>query len=469
VLYGQNLPTNVYAQPLRCVFYLWVSRIVHPFNIPIVLPSSVRYAALPAETYASHRKAFAEQLPAGALAIITSNDILPSNADGTVGFKQNSDLFWLSGIDQEESILVLFPGAREEKHREILFLRETNDHILVWEGYKLTRDQAFARSGATTIMWTTSFEGTLRALLADAETIFLNRNEHLRSGNEMETRQDRLIRWCQQQYPLHQLRRAAPILQGLRMIKSAAEIAQIREACAITEAGFRRLLTFVKPGVMEYEIEAELQHEFLRRRSRGPAYGSIIASGESACILHYVDNFRPCKDGDLMLLDFGAEYGGYASDLTRCIPVNGRFSDRQAAVYDAVLRVQKFAISRLVPGTVVPEYQKEVGKKMEEELIGLGLLDAEAVANQDPEKPLYKKYFMHGTSHFLGLDVHDVGDFLRPLEPGMVLTCEPGIYIAEEGIGVRIENDILITADGNDDLMATIPRERDEIEKLMAA
>ncbi|MBC7449664.1 MAG: aminopeptidase P N-terminal domain-containing protein [Hymenobacteraceae bacterium] len=433
-----------------------------------MLPSSVRYAPLAGDAYATHRAAFAAKLPAGALAILTSNDILPANADGSVGFKQNADLFWLSGIDQEETVLVLFPGAREEKHREVLFVRETSDHILVWEGYKLTRDQAHARSGIATIQWTTSFESTLRTLLAEADTIYLNRNEHLRSSNEMETRQDRLIRWCQDRYPLHALRRAAPILQGLRMIKSAAEIQQLREACAITEAGFRRLLSFVKPGVLEYEIEAEIQHEFLRRRSRGPAYGSIIASGENACILHYVDNYRECKAGDLLLLDFGAEYGGYAADLTRTIPVDGTFTARQAAVYDAVLRVQKFAISRLVPGTVVPEYHKEVGQKMEEELIGLGLLDAEAVQNQDPEKPLYKRYFMHGTSHFLGLDVHDVGDFLRPLEPGMVLTCEPGIYIREEGIGIRIENDILITADGNEDLMATIPRERTELEALMA-
>ncbi len=434
-----------------------------------MLPSSVRYTPLSAETYTAHRAAFVAKLPAGALAVLTSNDILPSNADGTVGFKQNSDLFWLTGIDQEESILLLFPEAREEKHREILFLRETNDHILVWEGYKLTREQAYARSGVTTIMWTTAFEATLRALLADAAatTIYLNRNEHLRSGNEMETRQDRLIRYCQEHFPLHNLRRAAPILQGLRMIKSEEEIKQLREASAITEAAFRRLLTFVKPGVMEYEIEAEIQHEFLRRRSRGPAYGSIIASGENACILHYVDNYRPCQDGDLLLLDFGAEYGGYAADLTRTIPVNGKFTERQAAVYDAVLRVQKFAISRLIPGTIVPEYHKEVGKMMEEELISLGLLNAEEVANQDLEKPLYKKYFMHGTSHFLGLDVHDVGDFLRPLEPGMVLTCEPGIYIREEAIGIRIENDILITEGGNEDLMATIPRERPEIEALM--
>ncbi len=433
-----------------------------------MLPSSVRYTPLTADTYVENRRRFAEQLPVGALAILTSNDILPSNADGTVGFKQNSDLFWLAGIDQEESVLVIFPSAREEKHREVLFVRETSDHILVWEGYKLTREQAYERSGVNTIYWTTSYDNILRTLLAEADTIYLNRNEHLRSGNEMQTRQDRLIRWCQEEYPLHSLRRAAPILQGLRMIKSAAEMHQLREACRITEAAFRRLLGFVKPGVMEYEIEAEIQHEFLRNRSRGPAYGSIIASGANACILHYVDNYRECAPGDLLLLDFGAEYGGYAADLTRTIPVSGQFTERQAAVYDAVLRVQKFAISRLVPGTIIPEYQKEVGQKIEEELIALGLLNAEEVAQQDPEKPLYKKYFMHGTSHFLGLDVHDVGDFLRPLEAGMVVTCEPGIYIREEGIGIRIENDILITATGNEDLMATIPRERAEIEALMA-
>lgn len=432
-----------------------------------MLVSSARFQPLSADTYVRHRAGFAEKLPAGALAILTANDILPSNADGTVGFRQNSDLFYLSGIDQEETVLLIFPSAREEKHREVLFVRETSDHILVWEGYKLTKDEARERSGIQTIYWTHQYEAILRTLLADADTVYLNRNEHLRSSNEMETRQDRLIRWMRDHYPLHQLRRAAPILQGLRMRKTEEEVKQLREACRITESAFRRLLGFVRPGVMEYEIEAEIQHEFLRNRSRGPAYGSIIASGANACILHYVDNFRECKDGDLLLLDFGAEYGGYAADLTRTIPVSGRFTERQAAVYDAVLRVQKFAISRLVPGTVVPEYQKEVAKKIEEELIGLGLFTQAEVDGQNPEAPLYKKYFMHGTSHFLGLDVHDVGDFLSPLEPGMVLTCEPGIYIREEGIGIRIENDILITEDGNDDLMATIPRERAEIERMM--
>ncbi len=434
-----------------------------------MLVSSARYAPLPADTYTGHRARFAELLPAGALCVLTSNDLLPSNADGTVGFRQNADLFYLSGIDQEETILILFPSAREEKHREILLVRETSEKILVWEGYKLTKEQAREKSGIQTVAWAHDFETVLRPLLAEAETVYLNRNEHLRSSNEMQTRQDRLIQWFQAHFPLHPLRRAAPLLQRLRMVKSAAEVEQLREAVRITDAAFHRLLGFIRPGVMEYEIEAEIQHEFLRRRSRGPSYGSIIASGANACILHYVDNFRKCQDGDLLLLDFGAEYGGYAADLTRAIPVNGQYTERQAQVYDAVLRVQKFAISRLVPGTVVPEYQKEVGKKMEEELIGLGVLKQADVDQQPEDAPLYKKYFPHGTSHFLGLDVHDVGDFLRPLEPGMVLTCEPGIYIREEGIGVRIENDILITADGNEDLMAMIPRERAEIEALMRA
>ena len=434
-----------------------------------MLPSSARYQALPAELFVQNRRNFSRYLPAGALAVLTANDILPSNADGTVGFRQNSDLFYLSGIDQEETVLVLFPSAREEKHREILFVRETSDHILVWEGYKLTKDEARARSGIQTIYWSHHFESVFRTLMAEAETVYLNRNEHLRSSNQMATRQDRLIGWVREQYPLHQLRRAAPILQGLRMVKSEIELRHLREAIRITEAAFRRVLGFVKPGVMEYEIEAEIQHEFLRQRSRSPAYGSIIASGANSCILHYVDNYRECRDGDVLLLDFGAEYGNYAADLTRTIPVGGTFTQRQADVYEAVLRVQKFAISRLVPGTIVPEYQKEVAARIEQELIGLDLLSESDVRNQDPEAPLYKKYFMHGTSHFLGLDVHDVGDFQRPLEPGMVLTCEPGIYIREEGIGVRIENNILITATGNEDLMAGIPREREEIERLMRA
>lgn len=432
-----------------------------------MLPSSVRYTPLPADTYIAHRRAFAAQLPAGSLAIFTANDILPSNADGSMGFRQNADLFYLSGIDQEETMLVIFPSAREEKHREILFVRETSDHILVWEGYKLTKEQARERSGIQTVLWTTSFETLIKTLFAEADSIYLNTNEHTRRDIPTQTRQDRLIPWLRERYPLHQYRRAAPLLRELRMVKSAGEIQQLREAMAITEAAFRRLLGFVKPGVMEYEIEAEIAHEFLRRRSRGPSYGSIIAAGANACILHYVDNSRVCNAGDLLLLDFGAEYGNYAADLTRTIPVDGTFTKRQAEVYDAVLRVQKFAISRLVPGTVVQEYQKEVGQKIEEELIGLGLLSRADVDKQDPEAPLYKKYFPHGTSHHLGLDVHDVSDFLRPLEAGMVLTCEPGIYIREEGIGIRIENNILVTATGNEDLMATIPRERAELEALM--
>jgi Xaa-Pro aminopeptidase len=303
--------------------------------------------------------------------------------------------------------------------------------------------------------------------MAECESVYLNTNEHTRATIEVETRDARFIKWCRERYPLHQYLRVAPIMQNLRAIKSAPEVELIQQACNITEKGFRRVLSFIKPGVWEYEIEAELYHEFLRNRSRGPAYEPIIASGANACVLHYVDNNQPCRDGDLLLMDVAAEYANYASDLTRTVPVNGRFTRRQRQVYDAVLRVLNEAKKMLVTGNLWDDYHKEVGRIMESELIGLGLLDAAEVRKQDPDKPLYKKYFMHGTSHFLGLDVHDVGDKYRKFEPGMVFTCEPGIYIREEGLGIRLENNILITPDGNTDLMATIPIEAEEIEELM--
>ena len=427
----------------------------------------MRYLPIDASLFIHNRENFCRHLKPCSVAIFNSNDIMPTNADGTMAFRQNNDLFYLSGIDQEESILLLFPNAKDTRHQEILFVRETNDHILTWEGYKLTKDEARAVSGIQTIYWTSEFKQVLQTLMAEAEHVYLNSNEHLRAVVEVETRDARFLKWIKEAYPLHQYQRSTPIMHLLRAIKTETEIALIRQACSITERAFRRLLAFVKPGVMEYEVEAEIYHEFLRHRSRGPAYSSIIASGANACILHYVDNNRECKDGDVLLLDFGAEYANYASDLTRSIPVNGTFTKRQKEVYNAVLQVMKTAKNMLVPGNTLDQYHAFVGTVMQHELVKLGLLNDSDVKNQDPEKPLYKKYFMHGTSHFLGLDVHDVGNKYRPFEAGMVFTCEPGIYIREEGLGIRLENDILITSNGPVDLMENIPLEADDIERLM--
>lgn len=427
----------------------------------------MRYGPIAPELFVENRRRFRELLPPQSLAIFNANDILPTNADGTLALKQNTDLFYLTGVDQEETILVICPDAALEKHREILFVRETSELILVWEGYKLTKEEARQVSGIPTIMWVDQFETVLPALLNEAEYVYLNSNEHIRAVVEVETRDARLIKSLQRRYPLHQYRRAAKLMHQLRAIKSPEEIRLMRKAADITGNAFRRLLGFVKPGVWEYEVEAEILHEFVKSGSRGPAYTSIIGSGESATILHYISNDRQCQDGDVLLLDFGAEYANYAADLTRSIPVNGTYTPRQRQVYDAVLRVFKFCQTRLVVGNSIEDYHREVGATMEQELIKLDLLRADDVKNQDPDAPLYKKYFPHGTSHYLGLDVHDVGYKYRKFEAGMVYTIEPGIYIREEKLGIRLENDFLITPGGNDDLMANIPIELADIERLM--
>lgn len=428
----------------------------------------MKYLPIDKSLFVNNRKKFTDKLLPGSLAIFNSNDIMPSNADGTMMFRQNSDIFYLTGIDQEETVLVLFPDHPDPKMREILFLRETNEEIAIWEGHKFTKEEARDTSGINTIMWTSQFGATLNALMAEAENVYLNSNEHIRRPlTEVQTRDARFIRWCKEKYPLHNYKRSAPIIYNLRMIKSKTEIDLIRKACGITESGFRRVLNFIKPGVYEFEIEAELIHEFIRNRSRGFAYSPIIASGFNACVLHYIENSSTCNDGDVILMDIGAEYANYNADLTRAVPVNGKYTQRQKDVYNAVLRVQREAFSMLKPGNSIPEYHKEVGKVMEGELMELGLIDKTDIKNQDPDKPAYKKYFMHGTSHHLGLDVHDVGSTYRKFEEGMLFTVEPGIYIREENLGVRIENDVVITADGIDDLMASIPIETDEIEELM--
>jgi Xaa-Pro aminopeptidase len=426
-----------------------------------------RYSKIPNQLFIQNRNNFKEHLKPNSIAIFFSNDIMPTNADGAMGFKQNSDLFYLSGIDQEESILVIFPDAKDEKHKEILFLRETNETIAIWEGEKLTKEQATEISGIKTIYWTHQFEQILRTLMYQAEYVYLNSNEHLRKYIETETAQDRWNKKIMQNYPLHKYERAAPILFKLRTIKHSIEIDLIQQACNITEKAFRRILKFVKPGVWEYEIEAEMLHETIINRSKGFAYSPIIASGRNACVLHYVENNKQCQDGEVILIDVGAEYANYASDMTRCIPVNGKFTKRQKEVYNSVLFVLKEATKLLRPGMTFEKYNAEVGRLMTEELLKLKLLTKEDIQKQTPEKPAYKKYFMHGTSHFLGLDVHDVGFFYEPMQAGMVFTCEPGIYIPEENLGIRLENDILITQNGQINLMQNIPIEAEEIETLM--
>ena len=430
----------------------------------------MKYDRIPSELFIKNRQKFVAQMKSGTLAVFNSNDIYPISADSTIPFQQHRDIFYLSGVDQEESILVLFPSAKEAKHREILFLRETNEHIAVWEGEKLTKDAALQVSGIQTVYWLSQFDSIFKTLMAEAEGIYFNTNEHLRANTEVQTREDRFIVDCQQKYPAHSVHKSAPILHRIRSVKEDIELQLMSQACAITEKGVRRLLSFIKPGVCEYEIEAELAHEFLRNKSKGFAYTPIIASGKNACVLHYIQNNQVCNDGDVILMDFGAEYANYASDLTRCFPVNGRFTPRQKAVYNAVLNVKKFAESLLTPGTMLADYHKEVGLFMESELIKLGLIDANDVKNQNPDWPAYKKYFMHGTSHFIGLDTHDVGMWNEPIQAGMVFTCEPGIYIPEESLGIRLEDDLVVQKAGSPlNLMANIPLEADEIETLMNA
>lgn len=429
----------------------------------------MKYDQIDSRLFIENRKRFTAQLKEGALAIFNSNDIYPTNGDGTIPFIQNSDILWLSGVDQEESVLVLFPDAVNEAHREMLFVKETSELIAIWEGDKLTKSQATDISGIKSVYWLDQLEFMLKNLMQDAKCVYLNTNEHTRRSTEVETRDARFRTWIQGEYPLHQYERSSPILHEIRATKHEVEIALMQQACNITEKGFRKILPFIKPGVWEYEIEGELIGEFVKNRSRGFAYTPIIASGGNACVLHYIENNKQCQDGDLILMDFGAEYANYASDLTRTVPVNGRFTDRQKDVYNAVLRVMKQATSMLRPGTILEEYNKEVGKIMEGELVQLGLITPEDIANQNPATPAYKKYFMHGTSHFIGIEVHDVGYFNRPIDKGMCFTVEPGIYIREEGIGIRIENDVVVTDGEPHDLMANIPREVEEIEELMNA
>lgn len=428
----------------------------------------MKYDRIDSSLYLKNRQKFTQRMEKNTLAVFNSNDIYPISADSTLPFQQHRDIFYLSGVDQEESILVLFPDCTNLAHREVLFLKETSEHIAIWEGEKLTKQAALETAGIKTVYWLQQFPTIFKQLMAEAQGIYLNTNEHLRANTEVETREDRFIKKVKQDFPAHQVFKSAPILHKIRSIKESIELELIQKACKITEDGVRRLLSYIKPGVWEYEIEAELAHEFLRNRSKGFAYTPIIASGKNACVLHYIENNQQCMDGDVILLDVGAEYANYASDLTRCIPVNGRFTTRQKEVYNAVLHVKTEAQKLLVPGTIMSEYHKQVGLLMEEQLVNLKLITLDDIKNQNPDWPAYKKYFMHGTSHFLGLDTHDVGLWNEPIQAGMVFTCEPGIYIPEEGLGIRLEDDLVVQEKGEPfNLMKDIPLEAEEIENLM--
>jgi Xaa-Pro aminopeptidase len=427
----------------------------------------MRYQPIDKSLFIHNRKNFAAQMKPNALAVFNSNDIYPIGADSTIPFQQDRNLYYLSGVDQEESILVLFPDAPKDKHKEILFLKETNEHIAVWEGEKLTKEKAFETSGIKTVYWLKDFHKIFHELMSQCEMVYINTNEHYRANHDTKTREDRFNLWLKENYPAHQVAKSNPILQRLRSVKHQLELDVMQKACNITEKAFRRILSYTKPNVWEYELEAEILHEFIRNRSRGFAYTPIIASGNNANVLHYIENKAQCKDGELILFDVGAEYANYCSDMSRTIPVSGKFTKRQKEVYNAVNKVKNEATKMLVPGAMWEEYHVEVGKLMTSELLDLKLLDKADVQNEDPDWPAYKKYFMHGTSHHIGLDTHDYGLLHEPIQANQVFTVEPGIYLPDEGFGIRLEDDVVVQENGEPyNLMRNIPIEADEIEDL---
>ena len=428
----------------------------------------MKYLPIDSNLFKKNRSKFISQMLPNSIAVFNSNDIFSTGADSTLPFYQHRNIFYLSGVDQEESILVLNPNANNPAHKEILFLKETNDHIAIWEGAKLNKDQAKSSTGIQSVYWLDEFETIFSKLMTNVDKVYFNNNDHYRKAVEMQTREDRFLIWLKSNYPKHKIEYSFPIMEKLRGIKEPEEIELIQKACDITEKGFRRVLKFLKPGVMEFHVEAEYSHEFLRNRSKGFAYTPIIASGYNACVLHYINNNMQCKDGDMLLMDVGAEYANYSSDMTRTVPINGRFTDRQKSVYQAVLNVKNEASKMLIPGTLWEEYHVEVGKLMTSELISLGLLDKSDIQNQDHKNPAYKKYFMHGTSHHMGLDTHDYGDLKTPMVANMVFTVEPGIYIPDENLGIRLEDDVVIKNSGTPiNLMKSIPIEIEEIEEIM--
>ena len=427
----------------------------------------MRYDKIDKNLYINNRKNYLDKVNQNSTSVFVSNEFMPTNADETLHFVQNTNLLYLTGIDQEETFLILAPNFPDKKMREILFIKETSEEISIWEGNKLTKKEAQEISGIKTVMWNDTFENILNLILAESNEIYLDKNEHIRSSTKIQTPQDRFILDIQRRYSSYKIKRSYPILSDLRMIKDKTEINLIQMACDITEKGFRRILRYVEPGIWEFDIEAEFIHEFIKNRSKGFAYQPIIATGINACSLHYNENKTKCKSGELILMDVAAEYANYKSDMTRTIPVNGKFTNRQLEVYNAVLNVKNEATNILRPGISINDYHKEVGKIMESELIKIKLIDKVDVKNQDPKNPLFKKYFMHGTSHHIGLDVHDVGNFYVDLKPGNVFTVEPGIYIREENIGVRLEDNILIGDNDNINLMENIPILPDEIEDIM--
>ncbi len=427
----------------------------------------MRYQKLSSQQFIENRIKLKEQLLPSSVAIFNSNDILPTNADGVMPFKQNANVFYLSNIDQEETILLIAPDFPDEEYREVLFIRETNDEIKTWEGKKVTKEEAKKTSGIENVQWVAEFKKIFYKVLSETENIYLDKNEHLRNANQVKTRNDRFIKWCMENYPLYNYYRVNPIVSALRLVKSDEEVETIRKACDITKTGYLEVLETMQPDDYEFEIEARYAYQFLKNRSRGFAYQPIVAGGKNACILHYIQNECKINDGDLVLMDVGAEYGNYHADMTRTIPANGRYTDRQKQIYASVLKVKDFAMSVLKPGNSIKDYHKAVGETMEKELVDLGLLTMNEIKNQDKDKPAYKKYYMHGTSHHLGLDVHDVGSIYESFKPGMVLTVEPGIYVGDEGIGIRLEDDVVITEDGLINLLAEAPINPDEIEEIM--
>jgi Xaa-Pro aminopeptidase len=427
----------------------------------------MKYLPLNPDLFITNRKRFIKEMEPRSIAIFVSNDEVPSNADALYRFKQNSDLFWLAGIAQEDSMLILYPDNPDKKYREVLVLVRPNELKEKWDGKRLRKEEASAISGMETIVWTDSIEALLQPWIHMADNIYLDSNENDRKGSLLQTREYRFIEEMKLRYPLHNYMRAAKILKELRSVKTPMEIEVVQKAIDITHKTFERLLKFIRPGIMEYEIEAEIVHSFLSQRATAEAYGSIIASGDRARTLHYVSNNQECKDGELVLMDFGAEYGGYAADLTRTVPVNGKFSRRQKQVYNACLNLHNYAKSLLKPGITIVDYTERVGDQATNEFLKIGLLKKTDVKNEDPGNRAYRKYLYHGISHHLGLDVHDLGTRTAPIKPGMLFTVEPGIYIEEEQMGVRIENNVWITKTGNQDLMAKIPITAEDIETKM--